>query len=122
MVMHWIIHEWIARLMLLRERLREHMGAGGAAGGGGEADAWFLILRARILAFLVQRYRDLPMESEERGQESPRQGEAGTGSMPTFCAVLPEDAPPRKRDDLGRLLRSIRARNEASRPRWRWFF
>lgn len=119
MVMHWIIHEWIARLMLLRERLREHFAAGSVAGGERESDAWYLIIRARILAFLVQRYRELPMETEVRGQsatESERVGE-----MPTFCAVLPEDAPPRKREDLGRLLRSIRARNEASRPRWRWW-
>lgn len=131
MVMQWLIHEWIARLMLLRSRLHSARGRSTRT----EPDAWFLAIRERILSFLVARYREQPMETESRGQRESggATGEAigfgdadeyvaGIAAPPiTMCAVEPEDAPPRQRTDLGPLLRSIRVHNEANRPRWRWW-
>jgi hypothetical protein len=117
MVMRWLIQEWIAQWLGLRERLRD-----GTAG----PDSWWMGIRERILRFMVSRYIDEgPNPGEEAREMMPMTGE-DPRAVPmeqrrTFCRVKPEDHPPRKCADLQGKLRSVSAINQHKRARWRWW-
>lgn len=109
MALMWLIHEWLLRLTTIRTRLRED---------ARDSQAWMLRIHARILRFLVNRYDAGPGARPEQDREClPLE----TTQHRTFCIVTPEDHPPRRRSDLGHLLRSVHRINQAKRPRWRWW-
>lgn len=114
MVMRWLIQEWIAQWLGLRDRLRSEPR---------QQDAWWLSIRERILRFMVSRYLDDPQDPDEHVQ-------AMSGQTPppfpteyrrTFCRAAASDAyGPRKCVEMEEKLRSVRRVNEFKRARWRW--
>lgn len=114
MVMRWLIQEWIAQWLGLRDRLRDEPRG---------HDAWWLSIRERILRFMVSRYLDEPADPEEHAR-------AMSGQTPppipaeqrrTFCRAAASNAyGPRTCVELEGKLRSLRRVNENKRPRWRW--
>lgn len=103
-----LVLEWVARLLRLRTEL-----------GSPERDGqdWIRKLRVRILAFLLSRYQDDTVRESRQSEQARPETERAC-----FCRVLPEDHPPRRREDLGELLQRIQRHNVPPRRRWRWFF
>lgn len=101
-----LVLEWVARLLRLRTELSSPERDG---------QDWVRKLRIRILAFLLSRY-----ESGTVAEREPVRQERAEVERPCFCRVLPEDRPPRRREDIGVLLQRISRHNVAPRPRRRW--
>lgn len=102
-----LVLEWVARLLRLRTEL---------SSSERDGQDWVRKLRVRILAFLLSRYESVA--AVEREPRTPGRVEV---ERPCFCRVLPEDRPPRRREDMGVLLQRISRHNVAPRPRRRWF-
>jgi hypothetical protein len=114
MVMRWLIQEWIAQWLGLRDRLRDSKH---------ESDGWWLSIRERILRFMVSRYIDDPadVESHARAMTGEHPGVTPAEQRRTFCRVAASNAyGPRKCVELEAKLRSVRRVNESKQPRWRW--
>ena len=110
MVLPWLIQEWIARWLGLRDRLRDRA----------DPDTWWLGIRERILRFLVSRYVE-----EERRVEADITDPLKPPPLPleyrrTCCRAEPEDHPPRRCADMADKLHSVSRINETKHPRWRW--
>ena len=118
MLTRWLIQEWIAQWLGLRDRLREPTHDG---------DAWWLSIRERILRYMVSRYLDDPQNPDGHTlPHSHRESDQMPPPLPlehrrTFCRVkTPEHHPPRTCADLKVKLRSVSRINVEKRPRWRW--
>lgn len=109
MMLRLLIQEWIAQLLYARERLRS---------SGPEPDAWHLHIRARILRFLVGRYRYV---EEAPVRSAPSVGARMAKYRVPLPELIPEDRPPRQRSDLRPLLADIRRMNTRPPRRWRWW-
>ncbi len=118
MVMHWIIQEWIAQWLGVRDRLRTPRDR------ADQADGWWLGIRERILRFLVSRYVDEAEGDDDR--ERPPFHESSPPPIPlerrrVYCRVTPEDHPPRTCADMQGKLRRVSRINANKRWRWRLF-
>ena len=125
MVMHWLIQEWIAQWLGLRDRLRTEPR---------QHDAWWLSIRERILRFMVSRYLDDPVNPTDasRSTDPEMHARAMSGEITPppiaqehrrdFCRAVASNAyGPRKCAEMEEKLRSVRRVNEGKRGRWRWF-
>lgn len=103
-LLHLLLESWRERLGRLQELATEPSGS-----------QWLWQARARILRFLISRYGDgaaaAPRAKMRPLKEVPRV---------TFCRVEPREAPPKSRDDLSGIFRSIRRANVEARGRLRW--
>ncbi len=114
MVMRWLIQEWIAQWLGLRDRLRNEPS---------RQDAWWFSIRERILRFMVSRYLDEPADPEGHARMMSGQTPPPIPSEQrrTFCRAAASNAyGPRKCAEMEEKLRSVRRVNEQKRARWRW--
>src|SRR5438132_41114 len=103
-----LLDQWQQRLGRLQELAQEPA----------DGSTWLWRVRTRILAFLVSRYSDpVAAASQETGVD----GASYEPHSPveTFCAVEPEEAPPRARASLAEQLQAIRSSNQEARQRWK---
>ena len=118
MVMRWLIQEWIAQWLGLRDRL---------SAAPGDQDAWWLGIRERILRFMVSRYIDAETE-HAANSDAPRAEPHAIDHPPsipaeqrrTYCRVIAEHCPPRTCAAMQGKLKSVRRINETKLARWRW--
>jgi hypothetical protein len=120
----WIIHEWLTRLLRMRQQLEAD------AANGHE---WLLRIRVRILNFLVSRYGEQRAETkpdDERADSEQAADPQGQLELPfPNFYVAPsaekwaggEASGPRKRTELREPLNNIRRINAEKRERWRWW-
>ncbi len=118
MVMRWLIQEWIAQWLGLRDRLRA---------APADHETWWLGIRERILRFMVSRYIDDQPEGNARADAAREELHAighppsmPAEARPTYCRVIPEYHPPRTCADMQWKLKSVSRINENKRARWRW--
>lgn len=114
MVKSWLIAEWVRRLAAVRREassreLDSH-------------DAWLLSIRERILRFLVSRYRHPVLGADEDPYAGVERHSYAEYIKPAGEDLVPEDRPPRGRDELRPLVADVARANarQRARGRWRW--